>query len=258
MFEAVMEQGGLLKKIIEALKDMITDCNWDCNDGGVALQAMESSQVALVALLLRSDGFAPYRCDRNLTLGMNMVSLAKILKCADQNDKITISAEDKGDTLSFKFEGKNDRESAFDLKLMNIEMPQLMVPDDEYEAVVDMPAIEFQRICRDLTALGENVFMEVTKNEVKFSAEGEIGSGTITLKSTEVADDAEKLVSIQLTAPVSCTLALKYLQMFTKSTSLSKNVTISMKADNPVVFEYKLEEMGYLRFYLAPKIDGDD
>lgn len=62
MLEACLEQGQLLKKVIEAIKDLVTDANWDCNDSGIALQAMDSSHVALVALLLRSEGFNPYRC----------------------------------------------------------------------------------------------------------------------------------------------------------------------------------------------------
>jgi DNA polymerase III sliding clamp (beta) subunit (PCNA family) len=37
-------------------------------------QAMDSSHVSLVALKLKSSGFSGYRCDRNVSLGLNMVS----------------------------------------------------------------------------------------------------------------------------------------------------------------------------------------
>ena len=104
MFEARLTQGSLLKKILESIKDLISDANFDCNSSGIALQAMDSSHVSLVSFLLRSDGFDPYRCDRNLSLGINMASLSKILKCAGNDDIITIKAEDAGDTVSFIFE----------------------------------------------------------------------------------------------------------------------------------------------------------
>lgn len=45
-------------------------------------QAMDSSHVALTALLLRAEGFAHYRCDRNVSLGLNLVNVSKVLKCA--------------------------------------------------------------------------------------------------------------------------------------------------------------------------------
>ncbi len=105
MLEAKLEQGSLIKKLIEAIKEVVNDANWDCNESGISLQAMDNSHVALVAVLLRSDGFSPYRCDRNLSLGINIGSMAKILKCAAPEDKITLSANDEGNSLTFLFEG---------------------------------------------------------------------------------------------------------------------------------------------------------
>ena len=52
----------------------MTDTNLECATSGITLQAMDSSHVALVALSLKSDGFETYRCDRNISLGMNLVS----------------------------------------------------------------------------------------------------------------------------------------------------------------------------------------
>jgi proliferating cell nuclear antigen len=37
MFEARLNQGVILKKIIEALKDLVTDVNIDCNADGISL-----------------------------------------------------------------------------------------------------------------------------------------------------------------------------------------------------------------------------
>ena len=72
MFEARLPQANLLKKVLEAIKDLLNDATWDCNSSGMSLQAMDSSHVSLVALMLRSDGFDTYRCDRNLSMGINL------------------------------------------------------------------------------------------------------------------------------------------------------------------------------------------
>ena len=92
--EARITQGSLLKKLIEAVKDLVTEANFDCSASGIALQGMDSSHVSLVAMQLKSDGFEHYRCDRDMSIGMNMASLSKILKCANNDDVITIKAED--------------------------------------------------------------------------------------------------------------------------------------------------------------------
>lgn len=69
MFEARLVQGNLLKKVLESVKELVTDANFDCTSTGFSLQAMDSSHVSLVSLSLRSDGFEHYRCDRNLSMG---------------------------------------------------------------------------------------------------------------------------------------------------------------------------------------------
>ena len=104
MFEARLLQGSVLKKILEAVKDLVTDANFDCNSSGISLQAMDTSHVSLVSMLLRSEGFDPFRCDRNLSLGINLGSMSKILKCAGNDDIITMKAADSGDKVSFVFE----------------------------------------------------------------------------------------------------------------------------------------------------------
>lgn len=104
MLELRLVQGSLLKKVLESVKDLVNDANFDCSATGFSLQAMDSSHVALVALLLRSEGFEHYRCDRNLSMGMNLNNMAKMLKCAGNDDIVTIKADDGGDTVTFMFE----------------------------------------------------------------------------------------------------------------------------------------------------------
>lgn len=68
----------------------------------------------------------------------------------------------------------------------------------------------------------------------------------------------EEATIIEMNEPVSLTFALRYMNSFTKATPLSSTVTISLSSELPVVVEYKIAEMGYIRFYLAPKIEEDD
>lgn len=67
-------------QVLEAIKDLVTEANFDCSSTGFALQAMDSSHVSLVSLLLRADGFEHYRCDRSLSMGMHLGNMAKMLK----------------------------------------------------------------------------------------------------------------------------------------------------------------------------------
>ena len=179
----------MLKKLTEAMKDLVTEANFDCSSTGISLQAMDSSHVSLVALLLRADGFDHFRCDRNISLGINLSSMSKVLKCCNNDDIVTLKADDQADTMTFMFENSNqDRISDFELKLMDIDSEHLGIPDTDYKCSVKMPAAEFQRICKDLSILGDTVTVAVGKEGVKFSVQGELGSGNMTVRSQTSVD----------------------------------------------------------------------
>jgi len=72
MFEARLVNSATFKKVLDAIKDLLNEASFDCSESGIQLQAMDSSHVSLVSLNLKSDGFDKYRCDRNLTMGMNL------------------------------------------------------------------------------------------------------------------------------------------------------------------------------------------
>ena len=249
----------MLKKLTEAMKDLVTEANFDCSSTGISLQAMDSSHVSLVALLLRADGFDHFRCDRNISLGINLSSMSKVLKCCNNDDIVTLKADDQADTMTFMFENSNqDRISDFELKLMDIDSEHLGIPDTDYKCSVKMPAAEFQRICKDLSILGDTVTVAVGKEGVKFSVQGELGSGNMTVRSqTSVDTKEEDQVEVQFDEPVALNFALRYLNFFTKATPLSGTVVLSLSKDVPLVVEYRLEDLGHIRYYLAPKIEDE-
>merc|ERR1712151_138195 len=120
--------GVLLKKVVDAIKDLCKDVNFDCSEKGIQVQSMDSSHVALVSLLLRESAFSEFKCDRPTSLGMNVDSLAKILKMCGTSESLKLRWRADADIVSFQCEsGEEDRIADFDLKL---------------------PSAEFQKICR--------------------------------------------------------------------------------------------------------------
>jgi proliferating cell nuclear antigen len=97
------------------------------------------------------------------------------------------------------------------------------------------------------------VVIEATKEGVKFSCQGDIGSGSVTIRQHTSVDKPDQNVSIALSEPVALTFSLKYLVNFCKATSLSSQVTLCLSQEVPLLVEYGLGS-GHLRFYLAPKV----
>ena len=103
MFEATLKEAATLKKIIDAIKDLVTDVNIDATPQGLSLQAMDSSHVALVSLTLGASGFHTYRADRPMTLGISITNLNKVLKLASNEDQVTLRADEEGQHLQITF-----------------------------------------------------------------------------------------------------------------------------------------------------------
>ncbi|KAG6053081.1 hypothetical protein E4U17_005055 [Claviceps sp. LM77 group G4] len=245
-------------RVVDAIKDLVQDCNFDCNDSGIALQAMDNSHVALVSMMLKAEGFSPYRCDRNIALGVNLTSLTKVLRAAQSDDNLTLKADDAPDVLNLLFESVDrDRISEYDLKLMDIDQEHLGIPETEYAATISMPSAEFRRICTDLAAMSESVSIEASKDGIKFSCNGDIGNGSVTLRSVQDIEKPQNNIDIELTEPVTLVFSLKYLVNFCKASTLADHVKLCLSSEVPLLVEYILSGSSYLRFYLAPKI-GDD
>jgi len=192
LFQAEIRPARVFRNVVEALKEVVTELHLECTENDIIVQAMDSSHVSLVSLLLSAEGFLAYRCEKRMSLGINVANLVKILKCAGNDDTIQLSAEDGGDVLKIKLSDQNEsRVSDFAMKLMEIEGLQLGIPQQEYKASVEMPSSEFTRVIRDITSLGDTAHITVAKSGVTFAVNGDIGSVNLHMKAT----------SNELTAP---------------------------------------------------------
>merc|ERR1711966_140310 len=239
-------------KVVDAMKDLCKDVNFDCSEKGLQVQSMDSSHVALVTLLLRESAFSEFKCDRATSLGMNVDSLGKIFKMCGPTDSLKLKWQNDADTINFQCEsGDDDRIADFDLKLMQMESPE-----QQYKVVAKMPSSEFQKICRDLKEFGETMQVKASKEGITFSVQGDVGAGNVMLKPRE-SDKPEEKVTLTVHEPVAATFALRYLVNFAKAAPLSGQVELGLGPDAPLLVKYDLEraENGHMQFYLAPKID---
>jgi proliferating cell nuclear antigen len=75
--------------------------------------------------------------------------------------------------------------------------------------------------------------------------------------SSSVDVKEEDQVEVTFEEPVALNFALRYLNFFTKATPLSGTVVLSLSKDVPLVVEYRINDLGHIRYYLAPKIEED-
>jgi proliferating cell nuclear antigen len=195
---------------------------------------MDSSHVALVSLNLSQDGFETFRADTNMVLGISIANLAKVMKLADNNDTITLQADQDASHLKITFENpKTERTTTFNLNLITLDSEHLAIPETEYSSVVSLNSGEFSKICRELYAMSETVTVTTNPDFVQFNVDSDIGSGNVRQ------------------------FALRYLNMFNKASSLSNFTRLCLHSEQPLVVEFKIENLGVLKYFLAPKISDE-
>ncbi|CEF63451.1 Proliferating cell nuclear antigen [Strongyloides ratti] len=264
MFEAKLPQAATLKKVVDAIKDLVQDAPFDCSETGMSLQAMDSSHVALVSLKMDVSLFDTYRCDRTINVGLSLATMAKALKCANNDDSCHIRHDDDDhDNVTFTFkDAKKERTQEVTVRLVDLDNEHLGIPEQEYSVVLQMPSSDFMKTCKDLSMFSDTLCIAANKSSIEFSATGDNGSSKVTYNKSSSLDDDEENgggIVLEVKTPVKINFSIKYMNQFTKATPLGEVVKISMCNGVPVIVEYPFgsDDRSSLSFFLAPKIDDD-
>jgi proliferating cell nuclear antigen len=252
MFEARFATANLLKLLVEAIKLLVGECVFLCTSTGILMQAIDPTKACLVQFLLRSEGFESFRCDRILRLGISIESFAKILKCAKDDDSLTLDCEDVSDTFNMTFE-REGRLTTYELKLMNIDTEFMEIPERQYDAVATLSSSEFVHMCHSLSFISGDVTVSCDKEKLKFSVPSDECAGSVVVK----ANTDTKVLSIDLNKPYEGEFTFEFIKKFEKAAKLAPHITISLIEDGPMIACYE-SEIGYLKYALAPRIPNDD
>ncbi|CCK72325.1 proliferating cell nuclear antigen KNAG_0J02460 [Huiozyma naganishii CBS 8797] len=258
MLEAKFAEASLFKRIIDGFKDCVSLVNFQCKEDGIIAQAVDDSRVLLVSLEIGVEAFQEYRCDHPVTLGMDLGSLSKILRCGNNSDTLTLIADDKPDSILLLFEDtQRERIAEYSLKLMDIDADFLKIEDLQYDTTLMMPSTEFSKVVKDLSQLTDSINIMVTKETIKFVAEGEIGTGSVILKPVMDMEKPAESIKLEMDQPVDLTFGAKYLLDIVKGSALSDRIGIRLSSEAPALFQFDLSS-GFLQFFLAPKFNDEE
>ena len=145
--------------------------------------------------------------------------------------------------VEFSIIFENDRaekRTEFNLNLITLDSEHLGIPETQYTSEVTMNALDFQRLCKELHALSETVSIEASIQALKFSVDGEIGCGSVSI-FTNAGEESRATSQGSNFEKVNLSFALRYLSMFNRASSLCQNVKLMLAADTPLVVEYEIE-----------------
>ena len=237
----------LLYKVMDSLRDLTSEVCFDFNKYGFHMQAIGSDHISLCVCLLPKAVFDTYEYRDDISIGVHVHSILKIMKCSNPSDTMEMFIHDE--YIHYVFTNTlNDRMVEFDMKLLDLDQDRMEIPNQEYECTIDMNSATFQRVIKELSMISDTLNIECKSNDrIVFDTDSDIGQGSVSLKSSDT-------LHIDCNESVRSSYSLKHLLMFTKSCNIAPNVYIRLSSSYPLMVEYLIEDDGYMRYYIAPKV----
>lgn len=256
-------QSSAIRVLIEGLKDILTDVNFTFDPTGIKLLCMDGSHVSLVRLMLDAANFEYFHCNKKISVGLNMTNLYRLIKSVGNNDTLTfkILTENTNEMIIDIHNADKQSNTSFSLKLLDVDEDQFAIPEAEFETVITMPSVDFQRIARDMANLSDTIDISCIQDKLILSCEGDFASqqtcigGTASQSGMQVSNTSTSTEEgeVRKQDKIGGTFQLKFINLFTKCTNLCSNIEIYLKNDYPLLLKYSVASLGYVLFCLAPK-----
>jgi proliferating cell nuclear antigen len=241
-------QASAFKSTFEVLKDILNDVNIYFRPQGMYIVTLDTARTSLIDMFLAADNFEEYSCEQEeIIAGINISNTFKLLKTITNNDVLTIEINSK-ECMDIEITSEAKKTSTkFQLKLLDINESRIEVPDVTMTSVTTLPSADFQRLCRDMSNIGTDIQITRIGQELRLKCEGDFANQETSIECPEESQEITGLYS------------LRYLNIFTKATSMCSSVQIMQEDGNRfLILKYNVADLGELKFYLATKVSEDE
>ena len=248
MFEVEVAGVEPFRSLVKAIAAVVEEGCFNVDETGIRLLAMDPSHVAMVDFELPGAFFDGYKCEGEPKLFINIGEFLKFLDRVERDEGVKIRLDEEKARLVVRCTrpGHTRRFEMVILEPLDEEVPQ---PKILFKSSARILTQSLRRAIRDADLVSENVKLEVTREALKMSAVGDIGSAF-----SEWERGTEELLELKAEEDSGATFTLSYLKDIINSASVSSEVaTLELTTDMPLRMDFELPQ-GTLVYYLAPCI----
>jgi proliferating cell nuclear antigen len=253
--EAKTVQTAAIRTLTEALKCILVEMSLIFDKDGIRMVAMDNTRTVLVHLRLYSDKFEKFTYNNTspkFVIGVNTDHLYRIVRTATNDDTITfyVDSADPNSLGILLEDGERKQVTRYKLNLLDRDEPDIQLPETDFNALITMPSLDFQKICRDMTLLGaKTVEIKNVGSSLTFGCKGHFASRTTVMGDSENEFSIQKKTNDEI---VTGNFSLPHLVLFTKCTNLCNNLDINMKNDWFLMIRYVVANLGDIKLCLMP------
>lgn len=176
IFRAKTLEAYTIKTLSEVLQNILTDVCFEFTPKGIKLLTVDNKQPPhlLVNLNLQRDNFEEYNCKKNITLGINLQHLYKMLKSIKKKDSIILFIRsDQQNYLSICTRQSDSTEPTYSrIKIQKLQKLDTDIPGG-YSKPHLIPTANFQKMCKDMNSISKIIRVESKGYYLCFHAEVE-------------------------------------------------------------------------------------
>jgi len=238
-----------LGKIFSAISVIANEVNLNFDEYGLSVFGLDGSHVSMVLLKLNRNDCVEYNCEEAIRLGINLKTLTGILSTGKDNDSVEIENIDKEAlNIVIKNEGKRVE---YEIKLMEIEMDDLMLPEMNYPVKLSTSAIYFYNLLESMgVVLLEGICISLKQNSLIISGTGQLGNARV-----ELSEGNEYQIEYEEGEDIEQSYAFVFIMKSKKLGEVSKKIEVLIGNEMPIQIKYKIGKESEVNFMLAPKIE---
>ena len=155
-----------MRILFESLKNILSDVNFKADASGLKLTTIDGTQNAIVNLFLVNEKFEEYICTNPVNIGINLLSVFKILKGIKHTDTISFTIYESEDSNMYIESQNSDKKSTITSKIKLLRCKFWVGHVKVKELLQGYPSLNIQRlICGWSTCLLIN-YERITTNSV--------------------------------------------------------------------------------------------
>lgn len=250
MFKAVTKDPKLLRDSIDTISQLIDDGLFKLKKSGIELLASDRAMVSVVDFKLKTSSFDEYVCDKETSIGLNLLNLLIILKRTNPGDQLTLILDEKENKLEIILKGKSVRKFAIPLiDISSEEIPP--ISQLQFQGIAEVKADVLQEGISDADIIADSVIIELGGNKLRMFAEGDSSKSELKLEK-----DNESLLDLTSKGIVRSRYALDYLKKIIKASRIAENAKIQLGTDYPMKIEF-IGDHASLSIVLAPRVSEE-
>ena len=253
-FVAKTHEGYVIKVLSELLSNNIKVGCFVVSKQGISFRMTDTVMRVCIDIELNAENFDTFNIenDQKILLGINMTHLRKMLKPVKKKESIEFMKKNSTtDELSIKICPKetNGKTTISFIKIQEIQTIDMTLPS-EYDDYVSIPASDYQKMCKDMDSISQDIEIKATKSTIQFTSDMTGIYSRSILFGTPLTNQEEDVVYLQ---HFESERLSNLSRMSGLGTSTSSIIQVFSKTGLPILFKTNVGSLGKMRIFVKSK-----